>query len=81
MRWKKLIANIYFQGGYDAILEAWGSDYCYKHNVEGALPMGKRLATLEIHYHYRLSYAPGGKRQPLQLYVMWRHWCYDQYQY
>lgn len=81
LRWKKLISNIYFNGGYEPILLAWGSRYCRIYNSEHHLPVGKRLATLEIHYRWRESFAPDGEKLPLQTDVLWRHWCFEEYKY
>src|SRR5690606_34996221 len=75
MRWKKYEENLN-RHGYEDLLSAWGGYYCHKYNIENALPEGERLATLEIHFIWRESYAPGETEHAWQPYVMWKHWCY-----
>lgn len=80
MRWKKYEENLN-RHGYEDLLSAWGGYYCHKYNIENALPEGERLATLEIHFIWRESYAPGETEHAWQPYVMWKHWCYNKYAY
>jgi hypothetical protein len=59
----------------NTILRAWGSYYCRLYNVEQGRPLGQRLATLEIHLRYRLSYRPGAPPNPVEDDLLWRHYC------
>jgi hypothetical protein len=79
-RWKKYISNLR-RNEYEEMLSAMGSYFCRKYNTEMGLPKGERLATLEIHYHSRRSYAPGGSPNPVNVDTLWRHWCYPEYKY
>jgi hypothetical protein len=80
MRWKKYEENINRDRNVK-LLEAWASYYCNQYNTVESLPMGQRLATLEIHIRFRHSYAPGKTAAPYQDELLWKHWCYDEYQY
>jgi hypothetical protein len=62
----------------NTILQAWGSYYCRLYNVEQGRPLGQRLATLEIHLRYRLSYRPGTPPNPVEDDLLWRHQCLTQ---
>ncbi|HLA43476.1 MAG TPA: hypothetical protein VJZ27_08585 [Aggregatilineales bacterium] len=79
-RWKKYISNIQ-ENAYEPLLSAWGSHYCREYNIEKALPEGERLATLEILLIWRHSYAPGEPLNPFQTRMLWKHWCYPEYEY
>ena len=79
-RWKKFISNMRRDRPTD-ILEAWGGHYCREYNVKGRLPEGQRLATLEIIFYSRRSHAPGETENELQARQLWRHWCFEEYQY
>jgi hypothetical protein len=57
------------------ILNAWGGYYCQLFNGEQNRPIGMRLATLEIHLHYRLSHLPGAPPNPYEDDLLWRHQC------
>lgn len=70
-----------FDDAPEAILLAWGRAYCREYNVYQARPEGQRLATLEIHFRYRRSHAPGAPPNEYREVTLWRHWCYDQYAY
>ena len=80
IRWRKFEENIN-NYRYDALLREWGRYYCRLYNDILARPEGSRLATLEIHFVYRRSYPPGGALSPLQDDLLWKHWCYEEYQY
>lgn len=80
MRWKKYESNL-SRGDYDPLLSAWGSYYCRRYNTGMGLPEGERLATLEIHFLYRRSHAPGEPVNPLEDELLWKHWCYPEYRY
>jgi hypothetical protein len=79
-RWKKFIANMR-QDRPQALLESWGGYYCREYNIIQRIPQGQRLATLEIRFFARRSYAPGGSELPLEDHLLWRHWCFDEYAY
>jgi hypothetical protein len=79
-RWKKYSGTLRYEK-HEALLQSMGSYYCDLYNKQDALPEGHRLATLEIIDNYRVSYAPGEEQNPLQTQVLWRHWCYPDYQY
>jgi hypothetical protein len=80
MRWKKYESNL-SRGDYDPLLSAWGSYYCHLYNMDMDLPEGERLATLEIHFRFRRSHAPGEPPNPWEERLLWKHWCYPEYQY
>jgi hypothetical protein len=77
-RWKKYEENIN-RDRPEALLDAWGSYYCRRYNNELQLPLGQRLATLEIQWHYRSSVDPGQPPNGWSSDMLWRHWCFDQY--
>jgi hypothetical protein len=80
LRWRKFEYNVNDQA-YVPILRAWGRSYCRWYNESEARPVGQRLATLEIRFHYRRSVTVG---EPPRLYdenLLWVHWCYDEYRY
>ncbi len=80
VRWKKYESNL-SRNDYEPLLRAWGSYYCKLYNVEMRLPPGQRLATLEIHFYRYRSHAPGQPPNPLEDIMMWKHWCYPEYEY
>ena len=80
VRWIKYFSNISRDKNRD-LLAAWGSYYCDYYNNELKLPKGHRLATLEIHYYFYRSHEPGAPENPMQDDMLWRHWCFPEYQY
>jgi hypothetical protein len=80
VRWKKYESNL-SRSDYAPLLRAWGSYYCHYYNDVLDLPPGQRLATLEIHYYMVRSHAPGQPPNPLEDVLMWKHWCFPEYQY
>ncbi|MGF1504228.1 MAG: hypothetical protein ACFB51_03695 [Anaerolineae bacterium] len=76
-RWRKYEDRLR-RDGSEAMLRALGSYYCDRYED---LPEGERLATLEIHYHWRRSPDPGEAAAPYATRSLWRHWCYPQYAY
>jgi hypothetical protein len=66
---------------YQQIFASWAGMYCRIYNDEQKLPDGRRLATLQIVYKRFLTHDPGQPPQPISDIVLWRHWCYPQYQY
>jgi hypothetical protein len=80
IRWRKFEENIN-NYRYDELLRAWGRYYCHLYNDVFALPEGERLATLEIHFVYRRSHAPGEPANPMEDDLLWEHWCYEEYRY
>lgn len=80
VRWKKYESNL-SRNDYEPLLRAWGSYYCYRYNTEMKLPEGQRLATLEIHFYQIRSHAPGEPRSPIEDRMLWKHWCYPEYEY
>ncbi|MEM6528005.1 MAG: HTTM domain-containing protein [Chloroflexota bacterium] len=65
----------------EPLLEAIGSHYCRQYNRRQNRAPGERLATLEVQVFER-QYVDYG--QPPNLYtstVLWKHWCFDEYQY
>ncbi len=80
MRWKKYESNI-SRGGIDPLLQAWGNYYCQQYNTIQQLPPGHRLATLEIHLYSVRSHAPGAPPNPLTDRLLWKHWCFPEYEY
>jgi hypothetical protein len=78
MRWLKYIENAYNDQD-ERVLLAWGGYYCRLYNDAMALPLGSRLATLEIRYVFRRVHARGEPLNPLQNDLIWSHWCYDEY--
>lgn len=80
IRWRKFEENIN-NYRYDDLLRTWGRYYCHLYNDVIALPEGTRLATLEIHFVYRRSHAPGKPPNPLEDDLLWTHWCYEEYRY
>jgi len=79
-RWEKYDENV-SRNSYSALLSVWASYYCHLYNDIERRPNGARLATLEIHYYYRPSHAPGEPENAIVDNRLWRHWCYPQYQY
>jgi hypothetical protein len=77
-RWKKYSSEMWGEG-YESLLRAWGGSMCRKYNIDGNLPQGQRLATLEIIYNWRWSHAPDEEPHPWQQSRIWRHWCYKEY--
>lgn len=59
----------------DTILQAWGGYYCQLYNALPAHGVERRLATVEIHRHYRLAHAPGAPPNPYEDDLLWRHQC------
>jgi hypothetical protein len=80
VRWKKYESNL-TRNNYDTLLEAWGGYYCDLYNNKGALAVDHRLATLEIRYYSTRSHAPGEPPNPLTDELLWKHWCYAEYEY
>jgi hypothetical protein len=80
VRWKKYAENLYRYENPD-LLRTWARYYCRLHNDILDLPVGERLATLEIHFNWRQSTAPGESLTPYEPYLLWWHWCYDEYEY
>jgi hypothetical protein len=80
LRWKKYESNL-SGGSYDSLLRAWGNYYCQQYNTVQRLPVGARLATLEIHYYSYRSHAPGAPPNPLSDRLLWKHWCFPEYEY
>lgn len=77
VRWKKYENNL-MDYRYDQLLKAWGAYYCQQYNVNQNLPEGHRLATLQIVFRGRVSYAPGEAVNPYQEWPLWNHWCLPQ---
>jgi hypothetical protein len=77
-RWKKFEENINRERS-QTLLAAWAVYYCDLYNNDMLLPYGHRLATLDIVWRYRDSYAPGASAQPYREVVLWHHWCFDEY--
>ena len=80
VRWKKYESNL-SRNNYDSLLNSWAGYYCNHYNADLALPTGQRLATLEIHFYSRQSHAPGEPPNPLDDRLLWKHWCYAEYEY
>jgi hypothetical protein len=80
VRWKKYESNM-SRNEYEDLLRAWGSYWCSYYNDELDLPPGKRLATLEIRYYSFRSHAPGQPPNPMEDEMLWKHWCYPEYEY
>jgi len=80
MRWKKYEENLN-RDRIPSLLESWAVYYCRQYNIVEARPRGQRLATLEIHIRFRRSYEPGQTASPYGDELLWKHWCYDEYQY
>jgi hypothetical protein len=78
MRWYKYVENIN-DSRDDRLLRALGRYYCRQYNTVDNLPVGARLATLEVHYRYRYVHRPGEPVQPLASDLLWSHWCFDEY--
>lgn len=57
------------------ILRAWGQYYCRLYNADSPQPPAHRLATLEIHLHYRWSHRPGAPAKPYDDDLLWRQQC------
>ena len=74
MRWKKYDENAN-NNRDDQMLQAWAGYYCRQYNVVEDRPPGKRLATLEIHYIYTHSHAPGAPTNAQQDDLLWSHNC------
>ncbi|GAB4338780.1 MAG: hypothetical protein Kow00117_20070 [Phototrophicales bacterium] len=74
MRWKKFEENI-FNYQYETILFQWAAYYCRSYNQESVI--GTRLEKLEIIYVYRRSHAPEQPVNPMQIEVIWQHWCFE----
>ncbi len=80
VRWKKFDENANVSGN-TPLLEAWGSYYCRIYNIEGNLPDGEHLATLEIQLRSRATHAPSAPENEFSNNLRWKHWCYEQYAY
>lgn len=80
LRWKKYIENLR-RSENEHLLMPFGAYYCRVYNIDQARPKGERLATLELHYMGRDSVLPGETSLSHTRYLMWRHWCYDEYRY
>jgi hypothetical protein len=79
-RWKKYDENVRLSGD-PRLLKPYAEHFCGEYNVAGARPRGTRLATLELHFRLRRSYAPGGAVQPWEDDLLWKHWCAAEYKY
>ncbi|NWF70904.1 MAG: hypothetical protein HXY40_17605, partial [Chloroflexi bacterium] len=77
-RWKKFEENLN-RDRYPALLQQWAAFYCRLYNYEVNMPYGHRLATLEIIWRYRDSFAPGGTFGPYREVVLWQQWCLPEY--
>lgn len=80
MRWKKYESNL-SRDAPDDLLAAWGSYLCGYYNKELNLPRGQRLATLEIRFYQYRSHAPDEPPNEMQDVMLWKHWCYPEYEY
>lgn len=80
VRWKKYESNLY-RKKYRQLLYAWGRRYCHEYNTRQERPEGKRLATLELQFRYRRSHAPGIPPNSYETRLLWKHWCYSEYEY
>jgi hypothetical protein len=78
MRWYKYVENIN-NSRDDRLLRALGRYTCRQYNTGGKLPVGARLATLEVRYVYRYAHHPDEPAQPLESDLLWSHWCFDEY--
>jgi len=76
MRWQKFDENLN-ANRFDSMLRAMGSYYCGTYNNVEALPVGKRLKTLEIHYLMTPSHAPGEPANTQQDTLLWTHFCFE----
>ncbi len=80
VRWKKYESNL-ARNSYEDLLDAWAGYYCDLYNAQRELPAGQRLATLEIRYYSYRSHEPGEPSNPLEDRMLWKHWCYAEYEY
>ena len=80
VRWKKYESNLYSKN-YRQLKFAWARLYCREYNTRQGRPEGKRLATLELQFRYRRSYAPGSPPNSYETRLLWKHWCYAEYKY
>jgi hypothetical protein len=80
IRWKKYESNL-MEDRQDQLLNAWAGYYCQHYNEKLMRPEGTRLATLEIIFRAQNSHAPGQPENPWYDTLLWKHWCYDKYQY
>jgi hypothetical protein len=78
MRWYKYVENVN-DNRDDRLLRSLGRYTCQQYNTVDNLPVGARLATLEVHYVYRYVHAPNEPVQPLESDLLWSHWCFDEY--
>jgi hypothetical protein len=74
MRWQKYDENLNANRS-SAMLGAMGRYYCNQYNNVENRPVGKRLATLEIHYLFTPSHAPDMPPNTQQDNVLWIHNC------
>jgi hypothetical protein len=75
MRWEKFEENVYLNNN-ENLRNAWASYYC---RLYESLPMGERLAQLEIKMIRRDSYPPNGSPNLPEIITVWYHWCYEEY--
>lgn len=82
-RMKKYEENLIFDENGDVLRGALAKYYCRAYNIETVLPEGEQLATLEIHYKWRDSVHIDEPRveRPLQDKMLWKHWCFAEYEY
>ncbi|MEL6148314.1 MAG: HTTM domain-containing protein [Chloroflexota bacterium] len=79
-RMRKYNENIR-EGNKQPLLSAMASHYCRYYNRHLERPAGERLATLEIQFFERHYVDYGQPRNPYTTTILWKHWCFDEYQY
>ncbi|MBI3743983.1 MAG: HTTM domain-containing protein [Chloroflexi bacterium] len=77
-RWKSMDDRLSTPSTFP-VLNRWASMNCVEYNTTRNLPKGRRLATLEIVFHFRHSHKPGEPQNPLEDQVLWKHYCLDEY--
>jgi hypothetical protein len=80
IRWKKYEGNL-FDNRYEPLLKAWADHYCLEYNVNQNLPPGSRLATMQLIFRGRISHVPGQALNPDQDWILWKHWCFEEYKF
>lgn len=63
------------------LLDAYARYYCALYNVQQERGEGQRLATLEIHFMNRSFVGYGMPPNTYTEQLLWKHWCFTQYQY